>query len=455
MASFRTARVRLLLSATVIAGASALSANPAAAAVAACASTSYGTSGSCWVAAGASVAWEMKGGNGGIGGDGGAGGKGGDSLDSQDPGYPRAFGGAGGSGGLGGSIGRGAGLRGTYVNTTGGPVTLTFSVAPRGIFYGEFGEAGTNGTDGDPDGTDGTDGTDGGTGPDGTPTTLAVGSDAPFAVATGGTGSGGGTGGGGGTAATGSTPGTRGTDGSRGTAGVAGNTFLTLGPGQEAVEIAYFLAPYVSFTITPDPDPDPEADPGDEDPAPVGPSAVAARAVTVRLHATLGHCPVNEVTGVEGTWSALPAEGSCERERDRLRGWQAGERAGKDGPVAPIGPVFAPGSSLHLTDDTTLYAVWESRAAPAGEPPSTQEGPEARFVIWKVSGGSPETTVGDAAGLAGRGAAFVIATTNSSEVPGSTVVAARALAARLGGTYVGVVKANHWVKPRIVAAYRP
>lgn len=180
-----------------------------------CATTAtFTASGTCTVLAGEVINFGLKGGDGGLGGTGGAGGNGGPVL------VPFVLGGIGGAGGLEGGRGAGAQIIGSYTNSTGATVTLTFDIGVKGI-DGSAGSAGSNGSAGDP-ASNGQDGTDGGNGTTGTETVLRIDSSV-IAAAEGGAGGTGGKGGKGGTGASGSTPGLNGAAGENGLKGANGS----------------------------------------------------------------------------------------------------------------------------------------------------------------------------------------------------------------------------------------
>jgi hypothetical protein len=167
-----------------------------------------------------------------------------------------------------------------------------------------------------------------------------------------------------------------------------------------------------------------------------------SRLFTLTLEASPGACLVSSVTASAGSWVALPTEAECEAAGSRLTGWQ------------PLwsSDFFAPGSSVQVTADNTLRALWESvgLGSEAGTETTTQG--RIRLVVW--SGNGKTVRVGQSKDLAGHRAVFSVVTRDAREVTPAAIAAARALAAAHGGTYVGVVRGDWWVTPRIVAAYR-
>ena len=167
-----------------------------------------------------------------------------------------------------------------------------------------------------------------------------------------------------------------------------------------------------------------------------------SRLFTLTLEASPGTCLVSSLTASAGSWVALPTEVECEAVGARLTGWQPLHSSA----------FFAPGSSVQVTADNTLRALWEPVGLGSGTGTETMAKGRIRLVFW--SGNGKTVRVGQSKDLAGRRAVFSIVTRDARKVTPATIAAARALAAEHGGVYVGVVRGDWWVTPRIVAAYR-
>jgi large repetitive protein len=168
----------------------------------------------------------------------------------------------------------------------------------------------------------------------------------------------------------------------------------------------------------------------------------SSRLFTLTFEASPGTCTVSSVTASAGSWVALPNAAECEAVGVRLTGWQ---------PLRSS-TFFVPGSSVQVTGNNTLRALWESVgvASETGTQTTTQR--RIRLVVWSDNGRI--VRVGKSNNLAGQKAVFSIVTRDARKVTPAAIAAARALAAEHGGVYVGVVRGDWWVTPRIVAAYR-
>ena len=167
---------------------------------------------------------------------------------------------------------------------------------------------------------------------------------------------------------------------------------------------------------------------------------------TLSLNAGPGSCSVSSLSGTAGSWANLPTPSMCSYSGHTLGGWVPSWTT----------EVFPPGAPVNLTGDNSLTALWATGGAtPSATPtpgPSSSTGALTVFrVIWLANGRSVRE--GDPDSLVGRHAVFTIATTRPSDVSAATVAAAKALAAEYDGTYGGIVRADTWRAPRIVAAY--
>jgi predicted RNA-binding protein with TRAM domain len=165
-------------------------------------------------------------------------------------------------------------------------------------------------------------------------------------------------------------------------------------------------------------------------------------AVTLTFDSGPGACSTSSLTGARGEWVGLPGLSSCRRPSHVLVGWQ------------PVWSTvrYAPGTFVELTDDNTLRAIWGSVSVDSGNS-SAGSGitGEVRTVVW--SGNGKSVRRGQSQDLTGHRPVFSVVTRDSARVSDATVATAKALAREHDGAYVGVVRGNWWVRPRIVAAY--
>ena len=301
----------------------------------------------------------------------------------------------GGAGGLGGAGGAGAKWEQGYTNSNGGTVTIGFTLGANGA----AGAAGTAGTGGNG-------GSAGGGGNGGGDTIIDVGS-STIAIALGGDGGNGGNGGG---------P-SAGTNGTAGADAPAGNLSTTNSE-----------APFIQITAI------------------SYPTAPTTTTVTVTFNASGGSCTVTSVSGAAGTWAATPRANNCTLAGSTLSGWQA--RQGGN----PFGPVFLPGTSINLSSDNTLYALWTTGNGGGTAAPTPGAGVPAR-VIWSFQKGKTVVRVGSPKAMVGRSPFVTLSTKTTSSVTAEMISQAKAVAKEYDGIYGGVVRADTWNKPRIVAVY--
>lgn len=173
---------------------------------------------------------------------------------------------------------------------------------------------------------------------------------------------------------------------------------------------------------------------------------------TLTFDSNDGSCNVSNRSVETGTWLSLPGVDACSREGFEFVGWNTN----RDG----SGLGFAPGGPTFMTGSNTLYAQWRANTQGSGTstPPTGAGAPSAteRLVTtaWRLTkDGPPQVISGNPGDLSGRNAVFTLNTTDSARVTPSQVAQTRALAAQYGGVYGGVVTANSWRKPRVVAAY--
>ncbi len=363
--------ILLVASGLVMSSASALPAQPCAVGIA--------PVGACTLASGGTITFNFKGGNGGPGGAGG-----------------NAEG--GGLGGAGGAGGAGAKWEQGYTNSSGGTVTLEFTVGRMGS-TGSVGSAGTGGNGGSA----------GGGGGGGEDTIIQVGS-STIAIALGGDGGGGGGGGG---------P-TAGAVGASGADAPAGNLPTTNS------EVSFIQITAIEFRA----------------PASTG----TTETVTVAFDGSGGTCTITSVSGLQGSWAVTPRASNCTLAGSTLSGWQAR----LDG--IPLAPVYLPGTSINLTSDNTLYALWATSSSGGSTTPIPEVGEPSR-VIWSFQKGKTVLRAGSPKDMMGRSPFVTLSTTKPSSVNAVMIRQAKAVAKEYGGTYGGVVRADTWNKPRIVAVY--
>lgn len=232
----------------------------------------------------------------------------------------------------------------------------------------------------------------------------------------------GGTGGTGGTKATPSSDGTAGTPGTAGADGSGGTLSTTVSEPPSIAIDAITLAPPV-----------PQG-------SPVGPVST----VTLDLDPNGGTCAVDSLAGAASGWVALPGAGLCSAAGMTLVGWQAPNSS----------RIYPPGSSVQLTGDNALRAIWAPRSAEAGAPDlqsQAQRAASIRWVFWNNTG--TDVRFGDPADLVGRQPVFTLVSTSAKPVTAAMVATAKVLAAKHGGVYGGVIIGDWWKQPRIVAAY--
>lgn len=303
----------------------------------------------------------------------------------------------GGTGGLGGQGGAGAKWQQGYTNSTGGTATISFTLGTDGT----AGTAGTAGTGGD-GGSAGNGGSGGGD------TIIEVGSSA-IAIALGGDGGNGGDGGG---------P-TAGADGSAGADAPSGNLSTV---NSEAPFIQITAISYGNSTST------------------------TSSTVMVIFDGSGGTCTITSISGALGTWAATPGADNCVLTGSTLSGWQA--RQGGN----PFGPVYLPGTSINLTGNNTLFALWTASSSGGSATPTPEVGVPAR-VIWSFKKSKTVLRVGSPKAMVGRSPFVTLSTKKPSSVTAEMIKQAKAVVKEYDGIYGGVVRADTWTKPRIVAVY--
>lgn len=166
---------------------------------------------------------------------------------------------------------------------------------------------------------------------------------------------------------------------------------------------------------------------------------------TITLDANGGSCTQAVVGGPQGTWQALPDATACSKPGAILAGWRTADGMS----------TYQPGALVHLTGDNTLTAVWKAGEIPT-DPSGSASAPTVKRVIWlprhKAGREAPRLVTGDPSALAGRRATFTVS--GAKGAAATDVAQAKALAARYGGAYGGVITGGLWTKPHIVAAYR-
>ena len=305
----------------------------------------------------------------------------------------------GGAGGTGGAGGAGAKWEQGYTNSTGSTVTIGFTLGANGLL-GAVGSAGTGGNGGSA-GSGGSGGAD---------TFIDAGS-STIAMALGGDGGNGGGGGG---------P-TAGVNGSAGADAPAGNLPTTNSE-----------APFIQITAISYP----------------ASSSASSPTVTVTFDGSGGMCTIMSISGSEGTWIATPAANNCALAGSTFSGWQARE-GGK-----PFGPVYLPGTSIYLTGGNTLYAVWTTSGS-GGTATSTPDAVMQARVIWSFQKGKTMLRAGSPKAMVGRSPFVTLSSKTRSSVTAEMIKQAKSVAKEYDGIYGGVVRADTWDKPRIVAVYTP
>lgn len=169
--------------------------------------------------------------------------------------------------------------------------------------------------------------------------------------------------------------------------------------------------------------------------------------VTINLSGNGGSCTSSSLTGDAGTWATLPKASDCSKNGGILTGWQ--DRAAT--------ATYAPGASINLSSDNTLYAVWKSNnmdsAATNASGPANATPQRTAVVKWRVGKAAPIYISGERTDLSSRVAVFTVNATSRNQMMGKAVAQAKTLANRYGGIYGGFVQSESWAKPRLVAAY--
>ena len=173
--------------------------------------------------------------------------------------------------------------------------------------------------------------------------------------------------------------------------------------------------------------------PGGPGPAPI---------VTLTLEANGGTCTVGSISGPASSWGALPTASQCSRASAILTGWQ---------PIYST-TLYAPGTQVQFIEDNTLRAVWLTSQGPASTPGATATSRgQVRWVVWTADG--KHVRAGQPKEMLGHHPVVTIVTRDSARVTRQHVAMARSMAREYEGVYAGVVRANWWVRPRIVTAY--
>lgn len=166
-----------------------------------------------------------------------------------------------------------------------------------------------------------------------------------------------------------------------------------------------------------------------------GGDPTSAQQVTLTFDPRGGACGTSTVTGPAGSWLALLSAQQCTHPGHMLIGWRPRNST----------MTFAPRAMVELTSDNTLVALWHKDG-------DTTPNLTVQYVVWSKSG--TQLRRGDPRALEDRRPAISIVTREPRRVTPAVVDAARAKAKEYGGVYVGIMKGNWWVSPRIVAAYR-
>ena len=155
-----------------------------------------------------------------------------------------------------------------------------------------------------------------------------------------------------------------------------------------------------------------------------------------------GTCTVEKVTGPAGSWQRLPQESACSKPGHRFVAWEARYT---DGQPTTRYPAY---SFINLTGNNRLYAIWAPVDAPVVEPVTA-----TRWVVWRWDAKAKQMRP-VSADLVGLKPVVTIHAPKAGAVSNEMVEAAKALAAKNGGDYHGIVTSTKWTKPRIVTAYK-
>lgn len=164
--------------------------------------------------------------------------------------------------------------------------------------------------------------------------------------------------------------------------------------------------------------------------------------VTLTLDPNGGTCTIGSISGPATSWSALPTASDCRRQGSLLVGWQ---------PLHSM-VLYAPGRQVQLIENNTLRAAWlTSSGAEAPSAVDSRPHGKVRWVVWSSDG--KHVRAGRPAAMHGHHPVVTIVTKDSSVVTKREISVARSIAREHQGVYAGVVRANWWNRPRIVAAY--
>ena len=167
-----------------------------------------------------------------------------------------------------------------------------------------------------------------------------------------------------------------------------------------------------------------------------------APTITLTLDPNGGTCTVGSISGPATSWGALPSASQCSRTSAILTGWK---------PVYST-TLYAPGTQVQFIDNNTLRAVWLTSQGPASTPGAsvTPRG-QVRWVVWTADG--KHVRAGRPKEMLAHHPVVTIVTRDSAKVTRQQIDTARSMAREYEGVYAGVVRANWWNRPRIVAAY--
>lgn len=155
-----------------------------------------------------------------------------------------------------------------------------------------------------------------------------------------------------------------------------------------------------------------------------------------------GTCTVAKVTGPAGSWQRLPQADACSKPGYRFVAWEARDTGG------PPTMTYPANSFINLTGNNRLYAVWAPVDAPVAEPVTA-----TRWVVWRWDANARQLRP-VSADLVGLKPVVTIHAPRAGAVSNDMVEAAKALAAKNGGAYNGIVTSTKWSKPRIITAYK-
>lgn len=102
---------------------------------------------------------------------------------------------------------------------------------------------------------------------------------------------------------------------------------------------------------------------------------------TLALDANGGVCTSTSVSGDSGTWVALPAATACTREGFTLAAWSTSRTGG--------GITLAPGGFTLLTDNNSLYAIWQKNTGPITPTQQTAASSLIRFENLSLTRSGP------------------------------------------------------------------